>query len=217
MDSGAIVGIGAALMVLVVVLPLALTHGTNNVCEMEDAWRKLAGRHHLSYKSGSRSKAHGISGELGGRAVLIKRESGKEPSPTRVQVTLHGPLPDGLHIGPHQSKVEVFGHVLVAGGIDTGDSVFDREVSVKGDDPESIRAYLTEARERAAAQVVELGGELEDSVLTVPLERKDAGLEDLDRVVHALQETAAVLDAATTASGRSGASLPASGRAAAPR
>ena len=195
MDSGAVVAIGVALLVLVVVLPLAITHGTNNVRQLEDAWRKLAERHHLRYERSSRFKLPSISGEVGGRALLIKREPGQDASPIRVQLTLHGPLPDGLHIGPHQARVEVLGHVLISGGINTQDAAFDEEVDVKGDDPDSIRQYLTDGRKRAAAQVVELGGELENGILIVPVNR-DVELESLERVVRELREVAGVLDSA---------------------
>ncbi len=130
MDSGAavVVGRGAALFVLLVVLPLAITHGTHKTRELEDAWRKLAERHHLRYERRSRYKLPSISGELDGRALHIKGESGKDTAPICVQLTLHGPLPEGLHIGPHEARVEVLGHVVVSGGINTGHSAFDEEV-----------------------------------------------------------------------------------------
>ncbi len=198
MDSGAavVVGRGAALFVLLVVLPLAITHGTHKTRELEDAWRKLAERHHLRYERRSRYKLPSISGELDGRALHIKGESRKDTAPVCVQLTLHGPLPEGLHIGPHEARVEVLGHVVVSGGINTGHSAFDEEVSVKTDNPEEIREYLTDDRKRAASRVVELGGELGDDALIVYLKRNQIGLESFDRLLRDLEETAAVLEVA---------------------
>ena len=211
---------------LVVVLPLAITHGTNNVRQLEDAWRKLAERHHLRYERSSRFKLPSISGEVGGRALLIKREPGQDTSAIRVQLTLEGPLPDGLHIGPHQARVEVLGHVLISGGINTRDAAFDEEVDVKGDDPDSIRQYLTDGRKRAAAQVVELGGELENGILIVPVNRdvetgrarpaRGRGGAQFRLPTIALPTNVNVLMIRST-SHRSGASPPAACRAAAPR
>ncbi len=69
-------------------------------------------------------------------------------------------------------------------------------MSVKTDNPEEIREYLTDDRKRAASRVVELGGELGDDALIVYLKRNQIGLESFDRLLRDLEETAAVLEVA---------------------
>jgi len=63
-------------------------------------------------------------------------------------------------------------------------------------DPEDLPAYLTPRRTKAALQLAEIGGSLEDRKLRVPVTQTMRDLEDLDRTLRTLRRLAPVFETA---------------------
>ncbi len=66
----------------------------------------------------------------------------------------------------------------------------------KAADPDEVPAYLTEQRTKAALQLAEIGGSLEDHKLSVPVTQTMRDLEELDRTLRTLRRLAPVLETA---------------------
>ena len=61
-------------------------------------------------------------------------------------------------------------------------------------EPDEVPAYLTEQRTKAALQLAEIGGSLEDHKLRVPVTKTMRDLEELDRTLRTLRRLASVFE-----------------------
>ena len=70
------------------------------------------------------------------------------------------------------------------------------EMSVQATDSDDLPAYLTAERKRAALQLADVGGELDDDKLRVTVTKHVNDLEELDQALRTLVAVAPLLDTA---------------------
>lgn len=196
-----LIGLAVAFSVVAVVLPLALVHGTHKAQEGQEAWRKLAARHRLSFAPGRRVVHNTkVTGALAGRPFLLQKVSSNNNAAFHMELDLRGPLPAGLsmkptgkHLAAHLAVLGVPVSEVVEG---SGKVKINDEMSVESTDPDDLSDYLTAERKRAALQLADVGGELDDHQLRVTVTKQVDDLEELDQALRTLAEVAPMLDTA---------------------
>lgn len=196
-----LIGLAVVFSVVAVVVPLALVHGTYKAQEVQEAWRKLAARHRLSFEPGRRVVHNTkVTGALAGRPFLLQRAGGNKDAAFCMELGLRGLLPVGLtmkptgeHLAAHRA---VLGVPVSEVAKRTGKVKINDEMSVEATDPDDLPAYLTAERKRAALQLADVGGELDDDKLRVTVTKHADDLEDLDQALRTLAAVAPLLDTA---------------------
>ncbi len=194
-----ILTIGLAAAVLVV--PMAMMHGLYHAQELSEAWRKLAARHHLQFNPGRRVvRKTTVTGSLRGREFLLQRVGGnKNHGAVHMELSLRGSLPAGLELHPVDENIARLATItgIPIDSIAAGERVdIDDKLRATAADPEEVSAYLTQQRTKAALQLAEIGGSLEDHKLRVPVTKTVTDLEALDRTLRTLHRLAPVLETA---------------------
>jgi hypothetical protein len=163
-----------------------------------EVWRRFARHHGLEVVRGARGPK--VEGDIGGRPVAL--EAGTSSSdrglfavePVELSVEARVRPPAGFEVLPRTSLDPVVGEP----GVETGDAVFDQVVRVRGDDAEQVRAWLTEARRAAVAELVEAAGRDVAGILGARLfirrRRATSRPRRLDRDLEVLLATAQALE-----------------------
>ena len=181
---------------------LVIMHVLHHTEELSEAWRKLAARHHLQFNPGRRvAQKTTVSGSLRGREFLLQQGGGnKKHAGVHMELSLRGSLPAGLELHPVDENVAQLAAVtgipveaMTGGGAQVN---IDDQLRAKAAEPEEVPAYLTRQRTKAALQLVEIGGSLEDHKLRVPVTKTATDLEELDRTLRTLRRLAPLLETA---------------------
>ncbi len=194
-----LIGLVVTFSVLAVVVPLALAHGLHKAQEVQEAWRKLAARHSLSFEPGRRVVYNTkVTGSLAGRPFLLQKAGGNNNAAFYMELDLSGSLPVGLSMKPTGKHLAA--HLAVL-GVPVSEVVgrsgkvkINDEMSVQATDPADLPAYLTAQRKRAALQLADVGGELDDNKLRVTVTKHVDDLEELDQALRTLATVAPLLD-----------------------
>ena len=196
-----LIGLAVVFSVVAVVLPLALVHGTHKAQEVQEAWRKLAARHRLSFEPGRRVVHNTkVTGALAGCPFLLEKSGGNDNTAFCMELGLRGSLPVGLSMKPTGKHLAA--HVAVLGvpvsevSERTGEVKINDEVSVTATDRDDVPVYLTAERKRAALRLADVGGELDDEKLRVTVTKHADDLEELDQALRTLAAVAPLLDTA---------------------
>ncbi len=200
MDIEELTVLAIGLAVVMLIVPMAVMHGLHHAQELSEAWRKLAARHHLQFDPGRRVvQKTTVSGSLRGREFLLQRVGGnKNHGAVHMELSLRGSLPAGLELHPVDENVAQLAAITgipveaMTGGEAQVD--IDDQLRAKAADPEEVPVYLTRQRTKAALQLIEIGGSLEDNKLRVPVNKKATDLEELDRALRTLRRLAPVLE-----------------------
>jgi hypothetical protein len=169
---------------------------------LSEAWRKLAARHRLHFDPGRRVvQKTSVSGSLRGREFSLTGVGGnKNHGSVHMELTLRGSLPVGLELHPVDENIAQLAAVTgipvdaLAGG--EAQVNIDDQLRAKAADSEEVPVYLTPQRTKAALQLAEIGGSLEDHKLRVPVDKTATDLEQLDRTLRTLRRIAPVLETA---------------------
>ncbi len=117
-----------------------------------------------------------------------------------MELLLGGSLPEGLELHPVDgsvAKLAAITGIPVEAMVGGGDRVaIDGQLRATAADPEDLPAYLTPRRTKAALQLAEIGGSVEDRKLRVPVTQTMRDLEDLDRTLRTLRRLAPVFETA---------------------
>ncbi len=202
MDIAQLTILTIGLAVVLLLGPLLIMHVLDQEQERTEAWRKLAARYHLQFIPGRRVvQKTTISGFVRGREFLLEQVAGnKNQEAVHMELLLGGSLPEGLELHPVGGSVAQLAAVTgipveaMVGG--EGQVNIDEKLRAKAADPDEVPAYLTEQRTKAALQLAEIGGSLEDHKLRVPVTKTMRDLEALDRTLRTLRRLAPVLETA---------------------
>ncbi len=200
MDIGQLTILTIGLVVALLIAPLVIMHVIDREQERTEAWRKLAARYHLQFNPGRRVvRKTTVSGFLRGREFSLDQVAGnKNHGAVHMELLLRGSLPEGLELHPVDESVAQLAAVTgipVEAMVGRGDQVaIDDQLRAKAADPDEVPAYLTEQRTKAALQLAEIGGRLEDHKLRVPVTKTMRDLEELDRTLRTLRRLAPVFE-----------------------
>ncbi len=209
MDIGPLTILTIGLAVALLIAPLVIMHVLDREQDRTEAWRKLAARHHLQFNPGRRVvQKTTVSGILRGREFLLDQVAGKKnQAAVHMELLLGGSLPEGLELHPVDgsvAKLAAITGIPVEAMVRGGDQVaIDDRLRATAADPEDLPAYLTPRRTKAALQLAEIGGSLEDHKLRVPVTKTMTDLEELDRTLRTLRRLAPLLETAQQAAGES--------------
>jgi len=137
------------ILIIFIVVVAAIVIGQATAKHTDANWATAASQLRLKFVPSSLMQSRRIEGTLGGHWVLVNtftRSSGKNSTTfTRYSVNLSRPLELEIRL-TRQGFFSPLMTFLGAQDIEVGDAAFDKDVVVKGRDPERIIAYLTPLR-----------------------------------------------------------------------
>ena len=144
-------------------------------------WAALAGK--LSMRGG-----------VDGFTVWINTFQSNDKTHTRYRVRVPS-LVLGLRLS-RQSPLAAFGRFFGVQDIETGEPLFDKQIMIKGDHPEAVKAFLTPARRVAISELITAyrGATITDTAIEV-VQGLTSDADELVSVIQRLVSLARVLSA----------------------
>jgi hypothetical protein len=182
---------GVAVLVLVIWIVARLVRSYR--ARIDAAWSASAAELGVNFIPGSWRTHSRIHGSVEGVPVevrVVTESSGESSSSWTVYTASYPALGLGLSVRSTRGWQRI-GRLFGAKDIETGDAAFDPEVTVKGDDPERVRAFLTPARRMSVHRLLAEydRARIEDDQVRW---RKSGVEKEPDRIVTTVRRLAAV-------------------------